>query len=142
MVELKFELSLNLGTHTHTHRPEEFRLKWVDDTHALGIFASSEKAWLVTRAPYQQFKTRLVREGTVQSRAMAEKLAADMQPSGHCGSAPRPKHTAMVARRMVASALGVRVRVSPEQRQKESQELQQARARKQVLRATPRAIPG
>ena len=31
-------------THTHTyHRPDEFRLKWVDDTHALGIFASSKQ---------------------------------------------------------------------------------------------------
>ena len=60
-----------------------------------------------------------------------------MQPSGHCGSAPRPKHTAMVARRMVASALGVRVRVSPEQRQKESQELQQARGERSLAVVRP-----
>ena len=65
-----------------------------------------------------------------------------MQPNGHCGSAPRPKHTAMVARRMVASALGMRVRVSPEQRQKESHELQQARGGRSQAVVTPQMCSG
>ena len=98
----------------------------------------------------------MVKDGTEQSLSMAEKLAGDnghdsvaagtwlislpfpcpflllsptvfpdeMRPhSNH----DRPKTTAMVARRMVSNALGVRVQLSPGQREKERKELREAR---------------
>ena len=44
----------NCGTvnppHTHTHTQysqKEFRLKWVDDTHALGIFGNSKQGMFI-----------------------------------------------------------------------------------------------
>ena len=53
-------------------------------------------------------------------------IADELRPSGGEGEG-RPKTTAMVARRMVSSALGIRVPLSVEQRERESRELEAAR---------------
>ena len=75
----------------------EFCVKWVNDTHALGIFASERQgghctchylppslslsllftAWLAAGAVYKGLKTRMVREGIPESIALAEKLASE-----------------------------------------------------------------
>ena len=119
-------------------------------------------AWLSAKAPFHQFKTRLLKDGTEQSKSVANKLAGTHifiahthtphththtcthahtcihYPSFHlypeelrpCGSAPRPKTTALVARRLVVRTLGVQL--SREQREREKvqrMELQMARGK-------------
>ena len=53
----------------------------------------------------------------------------------------RPKTTAMVARRMVSSALGIRVALSNEQREREQQELQAARGEQQIEKEFTHTTP-
>lgn len=74
------------------YKRSEFCIKWVDDTHALGIFASERQgeciiyhptiihlplssAWSAAGAVYSGLKTRMVRDGTKESIALAEKVA-------------------------------------------------------------------
>ena len=108
-------------------------------------------AWLSAKAPFHQFKTRLLKDGTEQSKSVANRLAGTHLFVAHththnlhtlpiflvypeelrpCGSAPRPKTTALVARRLVARTLGVQL--SQEQREREKVqriELQMARGK-------------
>lgn len=104
-------------------------------------------AWLSAKAPFHQFKTRLLKDGTKQSKSVADRLAGThthqcaILYSGYgnvphteelrpCGSASRPKTTALVARRLVARTLGVQL--SQEQREREKvqrMELQMARGK-------------
>ena len=60
--------------------------------------------------------------------------SGDMRPLAADGGGlqPRPKTTAMVARRFVCNALGVRVNISKEQRDKERRELTEAKEQRGV----------
>eukprot|EP00731_Ephydatia_muelleri_P021160 Em0013g887a len=109
-------------------RTDEFRLKWVDDTHALSIFNSSHLAHQASRITFPRFNARMLALGSDQSKAVGRKVAEDMRPLLGMGELqPRPKTTAMVARRFVCNALGVRVCVSKEQKEKEERDLLEAK---------------
>ena len=104
-------------------------------------------AWLACGAVYKRFRTRMVCDGSPQSISTAVRFASkfdrhdnheffivqlsnvldELRPQGSGGEGQRPKTTAMVARRMVSSALGIRVNLSKEQKEKERQELETAR---------------
>lgn len=51
----------------------------------------------------------------------------ELRPQGEGEGGERPKTTAMVARRMVSHALGIRVNISPEQKEREMKELKDAK---------------
>ena len=55
-----------------------------------------------------------------------------LRPQGS-GSDGRPKTTAMVARRMVSSALGIKVKLSHEQKEREMRELDDARGQSRLI---------
>lgn len=97
-------------------------MKWVDDTHALGVFSSASLAYKALRMESLIFKVRPISEATSQSKTVAKKCGVVLRPVGD-----RPKTSASTARRMVANALGVRVNISKEQRDKERRELQEAK---------------
>lgn len=71
------------------------------------------------------FKVRPISEATSLSKTVAKKWGVMLRPVGD-----RPKTSASTARRMVANALGVRVNISKEQRDKERKELQEAKEKK------------
>ncbi|KAI5740923.1 hypothetical protein M8J76_008516 [Diaphorina citri] len=101
-----------------------FHIKWVDDTHALGVFASPLVADEVLNTNLPNVKTRPLKEATALSKAKAKTLNLISTPL------PRPKTCLSSARRLVSGALGIRVQVSETKREEERQMLRDAREKK------------
>ncbi|KDR23739.1 hypothetical protein L798_06025, partial [Zootermopsis nevadensis] len=99
-----------------------FEIKWVDDTHALGVFSSSVVAAEVLAAHHPFVKTRPLHEATHESRMKARRSAEFLQPCR-----VRPETCAALARRLVTGALGVRLNTSREEREAERKILSEAR---------------
>ncbi|CAG8460001.1 3765_t:CDS:2 [Ambispora gerdemannii] len=104
-----------------------YRIKWMDDTRALIIFehpATARKAYLdnVNNQMAQ------IKPYDGPTDFLQKKDPNNAQPRA------RPVTTDMVAKRLVAGALGVRVQKSPEQRQAERQLLQNARETREQKR--------
>lgn len=111
------------------------KLKWVDDTHALAIYSNSLDAVTASKGPYTIIKVKfLTKCSHKESLAIASQVAASIKESlihkDRNSSIQRPKTTSTVARRMVGHALGIKINVSPEQRQKEHTQIQLAKEEK------------
>ncbi|XP_046998088.1 uncharacterized protein LOC124613430 [Schistocerca americana] len=104
-----------------------FEIKWVDNTHALGIFSSSFVAAEVLAAEHPFVKTRPLREASHESRMKARRSAEFLQPYK-----VRPETCAALARRLVTGALGVKVNVTREEREAERRLLREAREKKRL----------
>lgn len=63
-------------------------------------------------------------EATAESRSKARKCASSLQPYRQ-----RPETCAAMARRMVSSALGVKLKTAPEERENERRVLREAKGR-------------
>ncbi|XP_062995547.1 R3H and coiled-coil domain-containing protein 1 [Elgaria multicarinata webbii] len=79
-----------------------FKLQWVDDTHALGIFSSLAAASQALEQSYSTLKIRPLIHGTRQS-----KIKALQRPKLLQLAKERPQTDTAVARRMVTRALGL-----------------------------------
>ncbi|KAI4009950.1 R3H domain and coiled-coil containing 1 [Homo sapiens] len=79
-----------------------FRIQWVDDTHALGIFPCLASAAEALTREFSVLKIRPLTQGTKQS-----KLKALQRPKLLRLVKERPQTNATVARRLVARALGL-----------------------------------
>ncbi|KFV05590.1 R3H and coiled-coil domain-containing protein 1-like, partial [Tauraco erythrolophus] len=110
-----------------SYQKKGFDIKWVDDTHALGIFSSPITARDALSTKHLMVKTRPVCQGTRASKAKARAYADYLQPAKE-----RPETSAALARRLVISALGVRSNQTPAQRDAERRKLQEARERKRL----------
>ncbi|XP_049666809.1 coiled-coil domain-containing protein R3HCC1L [Accipiter gentilis] len=108
-------------------RKKGFDIKWVDDTHALGIFSSPITARDALSTKHLLVKTRPLSQGTHASKAKARAYADYLQPAKE-----RPETSAALARRLVIGALGVRSNQTPAQRDAERRKLQEARERKRL----------
>uniref|UniRef100_A0A1Y9G886 Uncharacterized protein n=3 Tax=Anopheles albimanus TaxID=7167 RepID=A0A1Y9G886_ANOAL len=102
-----------------------FDIKWVDDTHALAVFSSSKIAAEVLAAGHAFVQVKPLAEATSESRSKARKCASSLQPYR-----ARPVTCAALARRMVTTALGVRLKTAPEERENERRVLREAKERK------------
>ncbi|XP_050089384.1 uncharacterized protein LOC126573366 isoform X2 [Anopheles aquasalis] len=102
-----------------------FDIKWVDDTHALAVFSSSKIAAEVLSAGHAFVQVKPLAEATSESRSKARKCASSLQPYR-----ARPVTCAALARRMVTTALGVRLKTAPEERENERRVLREAKERK------------
>lgn len=102
-----------------------FDLKWVDDTHALGIFSSAIAAQDALNMVHPLLKVCPLSQASPQSRSKAKRCTEFLQPYK-----PRPETSAAAARRLVAGALGLQTRVPKEKRDKERQQLKEAKAKK------------
>ncbi|OCT71864.1 coiled-coil domain-containing protein R3HCC1L [Xenopus laevis] len=80
-----------------------FDIKWVDSSHVLGIFSSSTKARDALRNKNPMLKVRPLAQSTRASQMKAKKYMEYLQPVK-----PRPRTSALAARRFVMQALGVR----------------------------------
>lgn len=104
-----------------------FDIKWVDDTHALGIFSTSLMAAEALSLRHPFLKTRSLSNATKSSRAKAMRITDALLPYK-----PRPATSAALARRLVSGALGLKVNISREVREAERQKLKDAKARKRL----------
>ncbi|NWW88904.1 R3HCL protein, partial [Rhynochetos jubatus] len=109
------------------YQKKGFDIKWVDDTHALGIFSSPITARDALGTKHLMVKTRPLSQGTRASKAKARAYADYLQPAKE-----RPETSAALARRLVIGALGVRSNQTPAQRDAERRKLKEARERKRL----------
>uniref|UniRef100_A0A8B9Q6A4 R3H domain and coiled-coil containing 1 n=1 Tax=Apteryx owenii TaxID=8824 RepID=A0A8B9Q6A4_APTOW len=80
-----------------------FKIQWVDDTHALGIFSSLATASQALGRSYPSLKIRPLIHGTRQS-----KIKALQRPKLLQLAKERPQTDTAVARRLVTRALGLK----------------------------------
>ncbi|CAG0890953.1 unnamed protein product [Darwinula stevensoni] len=102
-----------------------FNVKWVDDTHALGIFDNPVKATEALAVQHPLMKVRPLSKATQAAKNKAKKLAPFLQPMK-----PRPQTSAALARRLVGGALGVRIPVPKQLQDQERKQLIEAKERK------------
>ncbi|KAF4518276.1 hypothetical protein B566_EDAN005844 [Ephemera danica] len=102
-------------------------LKWVDDTHALAVFSNSQIAAEMLALHHPLVQTRPLSQATAESRQKARRSSQFLQPYR-----PRPETCTALAKRMVSSALGVRLNTSREEREKERTLLREAREKKRL----------
>ncbi|XP_016067214.1 PREDICTED: R3H and coiled-coil domain-containing protein 1 [Miniopterus natalensis] len=81
---------------------EEFKIQWVDDTHALGVFPCLASAAEALTKDFSGLKIRPLMQGSKQS-----KLKALQRPKLLRLAKERPQTSTAVARRLVARALGL-----------------------------------
>lgn len=81
------------------------KIKWVDNTHALGIFSSESDALHALSICHPLLKVRSLAEGSKQARGKAIRCAEFIQPVKE-----RPRTDCAVAKRMVTRALGLQGR--------------------------------
>uniref|UniRef100_A0A8D0E9T5 R3H domain and coiled-coil containing 1 like n=1 Tax=Salvator merianae TaxID=96440 RepID=A0A8D0E9T5_SALMN len=110
-----------------SYQKKGFDIKWVDDTHALGIFSSPITARDALSTKHLMVKTRPLSQGTRASKTKARAYAEFLQPAKE-----RPETSAALARRLVTGALGVRSHQSKAEREAERKQLQAARERKRL----------
>ncbi|CAO2591464.1 R3H and coiled-coil domain-containing protein 1, partial [Lemmus lemmus] len=79
-----------------------FKIQWVDDTHAIGIFPCQASAAQALAKDFSMLKIRPLTQGTKQS-----KLKALQRPKLLQLVKERPQTDSAVARRLVARALGL-----------------------------------
>ncbi|XP_037403373.1 R3H and coiled-coil domain-containing protein 1 [Pygocentrus nattereri] len=79
------------------------KIKWVDNTHALGVFSSASAAMQALSIRHPLLKTRTLSEGSKKAKGKAMRRAEFIQPVKE-----RPRTDTAVARRMVTRALGLR----------------------------------
>ena len=103
-----------------------FTIQWVDDTHALAVFTNHRIAQqAVEQCSSPMLKLRSVYEGTQQSKLKAKRNISVLQPYKE-----RPKTTKLVANRLVAGALGMKSKMSKEERELEREKIKAEREKK------------
>lgn len=102
-----------------------FEIKWVDDTHALIVFSSAKIASEVLATQRTLAKCRPLHAATLESRNKAKKCAEFLQPYRQ-----RPETCTALARRLVSTALGVRLSTARQERAEETKLLTRAREKK------------
>lgn len=110
-----------------SYQKKGFDIKWVDDTHALGIFSSPITARDALGSKHTMVKIRPLSQATRAAKAKARAYAEFLQPAKE-----RPETSAALARRLVINALGVRSKQSKTEREAELKKLQEARERKRL----------
>ncbi|XP_053501935.1 R3H and coiled-coil domain-containing protein 1 [Ictalurus furcatus] len=78
------------------------KIKWVDNTHALGIFSSVSAAQQALSVRHPLLKTRTLSKASKKAKGKAARRAEFLQPVKE-----RPRTNTAVARRMVTRALGL-----------------------------------
>uniref|UniRef100_A0A5S6KFH8 V-type proton ATPase subunit C 1 n=1 Tax=Xenopus tropicalis TaxID=8364 RepID=A0A5S6KFH8_XENTR len=106
-----------------------FDIKWVDDTHALGLFASPITARDALSSKNPMVKVRPLSQATRASKAKARACSEFLQPAKE-----RPETSAVLARRLVISALGVRSTQTKAEREAERKKLKEAKGNRKQLK--------
>ncbi|TSK18076.1 Coiled-coil domain-containing protein R3HCC1L [Bagarius yarrelli] len=110
-----------------SYQQKGFDIKWIDDTHALGLFSSPIAARDVLRTKHPMLKVRPLSKSSSATKAKARDSSDYLLPAKD-----RPQTCAALARRLVTSALGVKSTQSREEREAERNKLRQARDQKRL----------
>ncbi|XP_070694111.1 R3H and coiled-coil domain-containing protein 1 [Pempheris klunzingeri] len=81
------------------------KIKWIDNTHALGVFSSDSAALRALSIEHPLLKTRALAEGSKKAKGKVFRQAEFLQPVKE-----RPRTDCAVAQRMVTRALGLQGR--------------------------------
>ena len=100
-------------------------IKWVDDTHALGVFSSAEVAAEALALRHPLIRSRPLNMATMQSKAKARAVCAFLLPYK-----PRPATSTAPARRLIQWALGSDKKV-PAASEQEQERLREAIKKKE-----------
>ncbi|KAK2815835.1 hypothetical protein Q5P01_026302 [Channa striata] len=104
-----------------------FDIKWIDDTHALGLFSSPIAAREALRSKHPLMKLRPLSKSSSSTKAKARSHSDYLLPAKE-----RPQTSAALARKLVIGALGVKSNLTKEQREAERRKLQEAREQKRL----------
>lgn len=111
----------------HTNQQKGLDIKWIDDTHVLGLFSSPLAAHEAIRTKHPLMKVRPLSKSSSDVKAKARSCSDYLLPAKE-----RPQTSAVLARRLVIGALGVKSNLSKEQREAERKKLQEARETKRL----------
>uniref|UniRef100_A0AAY4AGD6 Uncharacterized protein n=1 Tax=Denticeps clupeoides TaxID=299321 RepID=A0AAY4AGD6_9TELE len=87
------------------------KIKWVDNTHALGVFSCKTAASHALSIQHPLLNTRALSKGSKKAKAKAFRHSEFIQPVKE-----RPRTDTAVARRMVTRALGIQFQKSTDMR--------------------------
>ncbi|KAF4118253.1 coiled-coil domain-containing protein R3HCC1L isoform X2 [Onychostoma macrolepis] len=104
-----------------------FDIKWIDDTHALGLFSSPIAARDALGMKNPIMKIRPLSKSSNATKAKARSCSDYLLPAKE-----RPETSAALARRLVIGALGVKSNQTREDREAERNKLRQAREQKHL----------
>ncbi|XP_070683641.1 coiled-coil domain-containing protein R3HCC1L [Pempheris klunzingeri] len=104
-----------------------FDIKWIDDSHALGLFSSPIAAREALRSKNPLMKLRPLSKSSSAIRAKARSCSDYLLPAKE-----RPQTSAALARKLVIGALGVKSPLTKEQREAERRKLQEAKEQKRL----------
>nr|XP_055060188.1 LOW QUALITY PROTEIN: coiled-coil domain-containing protein R3HCC1L [Misgurnus anguillicaudatus] len=104
-----------------------FDIKWIDDTHVLGLFSSPIAARDALRTKNPMMKIRPLSKSSNATKAKARSCSDYLLPAKE-----RPQTSAALARRLVIGALGVKSNQTKEDREAEKKKLQQAKEQKRL----------
>lgn len=104
-----------------------FDIKWIDDSHALGLFSSPIAAREALRSKNPLMKLRPLSKSSSATKAKARSCSDYLLPAKE-----RPQTSAALARKLVIGALGVKSNLTKEQREAEKRKLQEAREQKRL----------
>ncbi|XP_072335725.1 uncharacterized protein r3hcc1l isoform X1 [Scyliorhinus torazame] len=110
-----------------SYQKKGFDIKWVDDTHALGLFSSAIAARDAISTKHPMLKTRPLSQASRSSKVKARSCAEFLLPAKE-----RPQTSAMLARRLVIGALGVRSNQTKAEQEAERKKLKEAREQKKL----------
>ncbi|OCT71732.1 coiled-coil domain-containing protein R3HCC1L isoform X2 [Xenopus laevis] len=110
-----------------SYQKKGFDIKWVDDTHALGLFSSPISARDALSSKNPMVKVRPLSQATRASKAKARACSEFLQPAKE-----RPETSAVLARRLVIGALGVRSTQTKAEREAERKKLKEAKERRHL----------
>lgn len=110
-----------------SYQQRGFDIKWIDDTHALGLFSSPIAARAALRAKHSLMKVRPLSKSSSATKATARSCSDYLLPAKE-----RPQTSAALARKLVTGALGVKSNQTKEQREAERKKLQEAREQKRL----------
>ncbi|CAD5116000.1 DgyrCDS4935 [Dimorphilus gyrociliatus] len=102
-----------------------FDLRWVDETHAIGVFTCKEAAISALKQNRGLVKTRPISLASQQTKLKAQQCSDLFEPHQL-----RPETNALIARNLVIGALGLDRNTNKEQRDEERRRLKEAREKK------------
>lgn len=111
----------------HCYQQRGFDIKWIDDTHALGLFSSPIAAREALRSKNPLMKLRPLSKSSSATKAKARSCSDYLLPAKE-----RPQTSAALARKLVIGALGVKSNLTKEQREAERKKLQEAKEQKRL----------
>ncbi|XP_003747035.1 R3H and coiled-coil domain-containing protein 1 [Galendromus occidentalis] len=106
----------------------DLEIHWVDDNHALALFTTSSAA----RHALQNTKDGMIKRRPFSKASEQSKLKA--KDIVQLPAKARPQTSSLTAKRLVSGALGIRIPISKEEREKEKLQLKEAKEKRRLAK--------